>query len=204
MNYEEIYNKYFIKQDNPLKEILMFYKYIYDKYFNEFMIDYNTLYYLKDLIWYNLELNNEYKYGLQSLKDLGSKYHIFSQLDDNLYLSTDDVGNLLKELLEIQQQWNNEWSVVHIYTDIEELKDKKVDQIICYKKGESPRKYNYYKKTTIIDENNQNIYLNKDVMLCEVDGKLGEYSLNTLLYNKLLELISLCNEQKGLIIMVVG
>ena len=203
MDYEKVYN-IFKNEENPLKEILSFYNYVYDTYYNEFKIDYNSLYLLKDLIWYNLELKSEYKFGLNNFNDLGSKYKIFSQLDDNLFLTNDEVKLLLKELLEIQNLWSKNWLVAHIYTDIEELKDKQVNQVIIYKKGENPRKYNYYKKTTIIDENNNNIYMNKDVMLCEIDGSLGEYSLNNILYDKLLQLIAVCNSDKKLIITVIG
>ncbi len=203
MNYETLYDQ-FKNEDNPLKEILLFYNYVYNTYYCEFKIDYKTLYLLKDLVWYNLELQNDYKFGLQNFNDLGSKYKILSQLDDNLFLNNEEAELLLKELLDIQNQWSNDWNIVHIYTDIEELKDKDVNQVICYKKGENPRKYNYYKKTTIIDENNKNIYMNKDVMLCEVDGILGEYSLNNLLYDKLTQLIAVCNTKKKVIITVIG
>lgn len=201
--YDDLYN-HFKNFDNPLKEILLFYNYIYNNYYSEIKIDYNSLYLLKDIVWYNLELSTDYKFGLLNFNDLGNKYKIFNQLDNNLFLTNSETEILLNELLEIQNLWNPDWNVVHIYTDIEELKDKSVNQVICYKKGESPRKYNYYKKTTIIDPDNNNYYLNKDVMLCEVDGILGEYSLNNLLYDKLLQLIAACNTKKKLIITVIG
>lgn len=203
--YENLYKEFVkLNSENPLSEIINFYNSVYNEYYSEFTIDYKTLYLLKDLIWYNLELNVDYKFGLQNFNTLGSKFKIINQLDNNLFLNIEESKKLYDELIEIKNKWNNDWNIVHIYTDNEELNNKKVTQVICYKKGENPRKYNYYKKTTIIDEHNNNIYMNKDVMLCEVDGKLGEYSLNHLLYDKLIQLIEVCNSEKNIIIKIIG
>lgn len=202
--YEEIYSILIsnnIEKENILFELNKIYSYIENKYYKYFFIKQEILFYIKDIIWYNLEFlpNNEQEYGLYDFSTLGSKFNLISQLDNNIILNNNNINDLKNELKIVINNWNKNWKVAKIFTDIEENKES--NEVIIYKKGESPRKYNYYKKTPIIDKNNHNIYMNKNVMLCEIDSILGDFYLNNIIYNKIKNLYELCNnDNKYLII----
>lgn len=203
--YQKIYNLIInnnVKKEDVLEEIGKTYKYIENLYFDYFEIDYNILYKIKDLLWYNIELTGK-KIGLSNLKDIGCKFRIMNQIENNVILNNNDLINLNKELNYIINNWNPEWKLVELFSEDTNIWDKNFD-VIIYNQNENPRKYNYYKKSKLMDENNKNLYLNKNVILCRIDGKLGDSYINNILNNNIIRLYEICksciNNDKSLII----
>ena len=190
---EKIYNILIneFEREDVLYELRNIYKYIENNYFRYYEFEYYILYKLKDLLWFNIELQNN-KLGLSNLKDLGNKFKIFQQINDNLILNSKDLSQLNNELLFIKNNWDSNWKLVELYSE-DNNKWNKNNNIIVYDKLENPRKYNYFKKSKIVDKNNKNIYMNKDVLLCKIDDKLGDSYLNNILYDKIINLQLLCD-----------
>ena len=193
--FNEISNK---TNRDILIEIQNFYEYIYENDYIEFEINNAYLTAIKDIVWYNMLLQSEYKFGLNKF-DISNS--LFQKLDNNIILNKEQREELLLEVTNITQQWSSDWQVAKVYCETESASNS--NQIIIHRSNESPRKYNYYKKTTIIDPNNNNIYMNKDVLLCEVSGKLGDYSINNILYNCLSQLIVKLQKNKKIIIKTI-
>lgn len=194
--FDELIKQIGIDED-LLKKTLDLYNYVKNTYYEYFNMEAKTLYIIQDMIWYNLELK-EKQQGKISIQDKGTKYSILQSLTNEVILNKQDKHKLRQELEDILKKWDKDWDIIYVYTDIAENQNKKLNDIIVYKKGESPRKYDYYKKTTLLDVDGKNIYLNKDVLLGELDNKLGEYYLSSILYDKIQELIKLCNNEKFL------
>lgn len=194
--YEKIYNLFLneVKKEDILYEMNKAYQYIENMYFEYFNFEYETIYHLKDLLWYNVEhlSQSDVKYGLTNLSTIGSKFKIINQIENNVIINIEEIKALKDELIYIKNNWNSEWKIARLYSEDKEIWSKE-DNVIIHDKTESPRKYNYYKKTSILNNDNKNMYLNKDVVLCEIDSKLGDYYLNNIMYDCILNLFDICN-----------
>lgn len=185
--------------EDLLKKTWDLYEYVKNTYYDYYDVQMNLLYMVQDMVWYNLECDKK-NLGLNTLKKRGSKFGVFQALNDQIILNKSDKEQLENELSIIITKWDTGWDIIHVYTDIAENQQKQLDGIIIHNKNESPRKYDYYKKTALLDEQGHNIYKNKEVMLGELDGKLGEYYLNNILQDKVQELKKLCQGDKFLFI----
>lgn len=195
--YKQVYDlllKNNIKKENILYELNNVYKYIETIYFDYFEFEYTILYHIKDILWYNVEhlSNNKIEFGLTNLSTIGSKFKIINQLDNNVILNIDEIQQLKNELDYVKNNLNDNWKVAKLYSEYKNSWTKD-DNVIIYNKSENPRKYNYYKKTNILDINNKNMYINKDVVLCEIDSKLGDSYIKNIIYNTILNLYNKCN-----------
>jgi len=200
--YEQIYE--LLLQSKQREDILYHLKhaikYIEDTYFYYFSIQYDILSLIKDIIWYNLEfLPYNKPFGLNTIETMGTKFNIISQLDNNIILNYENISKLQEELEIVLNEWSNNWKVVRIFSET----GISSNNIIIYNKDESPYKYGYCKKSSIIDKNNNHIFSNKDVLLCEVNSIIGDNYLNTILKNKVIDLCNICkkyNKTKYIII----
>ena len=168
-------------------------------------VNINTLYNLKDIIWYNLEHlpNNGEDIGISSLKYLGKEFpNLLMFCSENNYLEYEKVQKLLNELLIIRKCWDNEWKNVTLYSKYNIDYDNE-SLLIIHKSNESPRKYGYCSTYGLINSLGENFKkYDEKTILCNLGEKIGEYQQGTVLYNFLISLIENCNicinQHKGL------
>jgi hypothetical protein len=191
--YEDIYNLLIknVDKEDILQELGKLYNYIENKYFKYFEFDYSTIYLLKDTLWFNIEHTGD-RIGLTNLKDVGSKFKIINQFENNLILNKEDIEKLKEEINYLIDNWNNDWIMAEIYSDNDTNVWNKHSNVIIHNENESPRKYNYFKRTSIINDENKHLFMNKDVVLCKLNGKIGDNFINNILYDNILKLKELC------------
>lgn len=185
-----------IQDDEILFTLEKVYYDLESKIWNVLNVNIDTLYTLKDIVWYNLEHlpNNGNAVGISNLNYLGKIFpNLLNFCSNENYVSRDKVKDLLEELLKIQECWDIHWRIVKLYSKYNLDYDNKSDLII-HLQNENPMKYGYCSNYGLLGLNGEKIKkYDEKTMLCCVENEIGEFQQGKIIYNLLLSLIQACN-----------
>jgi len=207
-----------ILENNGLKNqsLIVALNNIVDNYINlkyeKIQIEQPMFYTLQDFIWYNFEHipQGGEELGKTTLKFLGTKYpYIIYQLVNQQLVDNEHLEPIQKELKEILEKWENDLSLVEIYStdnDIPIVGGDNPTEIIIHKSTERPSKYanNIVSKTLpLVDANgNQIVRPGKHYLYCKVYGQINTFEQTNILKGTLERLLQVVNlaiqNKKGL------
>ncbi len=197
---EEIYRlmeSYGINKEDMLEELSTVYSNIEEKNWITLNLNIDSLYSLKDTVWYNLEhlTNNGEEVGVSSLKYLGCNFpNLLKFCSKNNFLNKEDIISLLEELKIISNCWSNNWIIAKLYSKYE-IDYNSDSKLIIHRLKENPSKYGYCSSYGIVSGSGKEIKrLDESTMLCCIENRIGEFSYSKIVNNSLVSLINCCEE----------